>query len=301
MHSEQQARFRARVEGLQVPWNEALQTSVSTAGAAGDLLSPVQGPHWVVSGICIAAGTTLVVQPPPGAGDSPVLVVTGDVCVEQGGTIEFHGNATMEVYGTLSTMEPGNCNCPSGLSPLAGRAQDRASDRNRPNVLAVGLAGGPGPPGNPGAGGSNGGPGGTGGAGGRGVDGGAAPKILLKVSRITGAQLVVAAQGGQGGDGGQGGKGGQGGSGGPGGQGPGGNGGAGGDGGSGGAGGEVIVMYVSVDPQTQLVANVERGAGGSCGPGGGVGQGMGGNPTPGASGKPGVAGEPGTVVFTQAT
>src|SRR4030095_8951684 len=77
------------------------------------LYFPLYAASWTLASICVAANTTLVLQPPTNGSDSPpTLVVTGDVCIEQGGQIQSMVALSVEVYGQMLLVDAGACSCP---------------------------------------------------------------------------------------------------------------------------------------------------------------------------------------------
>lgn len=72
---------------------------------------PVYAANWTMASICVAANTTLVLTPPPDTPDPPTLVVTGGVCIEQGGVVQFQVPVSLEVHGNLQLLPAGGCNC----------------------------------------------------------------------------------------------------------------------------------------------------------------------------------------------
>jgi hypothetical protein len=78
---------------------------------------PTYAAAWTLASICVAAGTTVTLVPPPNTPDPPTLVVTGDVCIEEGGLIQSLVPVTVEVHGQMRIVDAHACKCP----PRTGR------------------------------------------------------------------------------------------------------------------------------------------------------------------------------------
>jgi hypothetical protein len=80
---------------------------------------PQYGAVFAGNTLCVAAGTTVVVGPGddvlaanPMADQDPYLVSFSDVCIEDGGQLQFQVPTQMTITGTLTKKPAGGCNCP---------------------------------------------------------------------------------------------------------------------------------------------------------------------------------------------
>lgn len=79
---------------------------------------PQYGSVFAGNTLCVAAGTTVVIGPGddvlaanPYSDQDPYLVTFADVCIEDGGQVQFQVPTQMNITGTLSKKPAGGCSC----------------------------------------------------------------------------------------------------------------------------------------------------------------------------------------------